>query len=255
MKLLVYGGGVTGSVCAVRLHGAGHDVSLLARGERLTALRRHGVELAEENSTAVRQVPVRIVEHPRRVRPDGSLRPRPSPQVWRPGQPQTLPCTGPVGAVAEVVWYQPFPEVPDPLPTPPSRSRYPDRRWRLSPRRRTSSADEGGAMAVSSWIERRGTRARGFALDPGRRVARGWAVRYRKFRSSRGTRRRPRFPLPGLLLIGGPQCEAYGTPALVAYDGVLVAAWQGKPQPLPRVLLGLQRNKVEPVRGRAIGGG
>jgi hypothetical protein len=51
-------------VCAVRLHEAGHDVSLLARGERLTALRRHGVELAEENSTAVRQVPVRIVEHP-----------------------------------------------------------------------------------------------------------------------------------------------------------------------------------------------
>jgi 2-dehydropantoate 2-reductase len=64
MKLLVYGAGVTGSVCAVRLHEAGHDVSLLARGERLAALRRHGVQLAEENSPAVRQVPVRIVEHP-----------------------------------------------------------------------------------------------------------------------------------------------------------------------------------------------
>ncbi|MEW1722570.1 2-dehydropantoate 2-reductase N-terminal domain-containing protein [Streptomyces sp. NPDC093109] len=64
MKLLVYGAGVTGSQFSARLHEAGHDVSLLARGERLAALRRHGVRLAEEDSPAVRQVPVPIVEHP-----------------------------------------------------------------------------------------------------------------------------------------------------------------------------------------------
>jgi 2-dehydropantoate 2-reductase len=64
MKLLVYGAGVTGSLFSVRLHEAGHDVSLLARGERLAALRRHGVQLAEGKSPAVRRVPVPVVEHP-----------------------------------------------------------------------------------------------------------------------------------------------------------------------------------------------
>jgi 2-dehydropantoate 2-reductase len=64
MKLLVYGAGVTGSVFAAQLHEAGHDVSLLARGERLAALRRYGVRLAEEDSPAVRRVPVPVVEHP-----------------------------------------------------------------------------------------------------------------------------------------------------------------------------------------------
>jgi len=50
VKLLVYGAGVTGSLFSARLHEAGHDVSLLARGERLAALRRHGVQLAEGDS-------------------------------------------------------------------------------------------------------------------------------------------------------------------------------------------------------------
>lgn len=64
MKLLVYGAGVTGTLFAARLHEAGHDVSLLARGERLAALRRHGVQLAEEPSPDVRQIPVPVVDHP-----------------------------------------------------------------------------------------------------------------------------------------------------------------------------------------------
>jgi 2-dehydropantoate 2-reductase len=64
MKLLVYGAGVCGSLLAVRLHEAGHDVSLLARGERLAALRRHGVQLAEGDSPAVRRVPVPVVDRP-----------------------------------------------------------------------------------------------------------------------------------------------------------------------------------------------
>jgi 2-dehydropantoate 2-reductase len=66
MKLLVYGAGVTGSLFSARLHEAGHDVSLLARGERLAALRRHGVQLAEGDSPAVRRVPVPVVERPAR---------------------------------------------------------------------------------------------------------------------------------------------------------------------------------------------
>ncbi|MFF3503308.1 ketopantoate reductase family protein [Streptomyces sp. NPDC003247] len=64
MKLLVYGAGVLGSLFAARLHEAGHDVALLARGKRLAALRRHGVQLAEADSPAIRRVPVPVVEHP-----------------------------------------------------------------------------------------------------------------------------------------------------------------------------------------------
>lgn len=64
MKLLVYGAGVLGSSFAVQMHEAGHDVSLLARGERLTALRRHGVQLAEQGSRTVRRVQIKIVENP-----------------------------------------------------------------------------------------------------------------------------------------------------------------------------------------------
>ena len=64
MKLLVIGAGVCGSLLSARLHQAGHDVSLLARGERLAVLRRHGVQLAEGDSPDVRQVPVPVVEHP-----------------------------------------------------------------------------------------------------------------------------------------------------------------------------------------------
>jgi 2-dehydropantoate 2-reductase len=58
----VYGAGVTGSMLSVRLHEAGHDVSLLARGKRLMALREHGVQLAEGDGLAVRQVQVPVVE-------------------------------------------------------------------------------------------------------------------------------------------------------------------------------------------------
>jgi 2-dehydropantoate 2-reductase len=64
MKLLVYGAGVTGSLFSARMYGARHDVSLLARGERLAALRQHGVQLAEEDSPLVTQVPVPVVERP-----------------------------------------------------------------------------------------------------------------------------------------------------------------------------------------------
>ncbi|MBM2620455.1 ketopantoate reductase family protein [Actinoplanes sp. LDG1-06] len=64
MKLLVYGAGVCGSLFAARLHEAGHDVSLLARGQRLAALREHGVRLVEGDSAVVRRVPVPVVERP-----------------------------------------------------------------------------------------------------------------------------------------------------------------------------------------------
>ncbi|GAB1818718.1 ketopantoate reductase family protein [Herbidospora sp. RD11066] len=64
MKILVYGAGVVGSLLAARLHEAGHDVALLARGDRLTSLRQHGVQLAEANSRDITRIPVPVVDHP-----------------------------------------------------------------------------------------------------------------------------------------------------------------------------------------------
>ncbi len=43
MKILIYGAGPLGSIFAVKLHQGGHDVSILARGQRLADLREHGV--------------------------------------------------------------------------------------------------------------------------------------------------------------------------------------------------------------------
>jgi 2-dehydropantoate 2-reductase len=64
-RILVYGAGVLGTLYAARLHDAGNDVELVARGTRLAALREHGVRLAEGESGDIRSVPVTVVEHPR----------------------------------------------------------------------------------------------------------------------------------------------------------------------------------------------
>ncbi|CAN5151949.1 hypothetical protein BH11ACT4_BH11ACT4_06470 [soil metagenome] len=64
MRILVYGAGVLGSINAARLFQAGHDVSLVARGARLAALRANGVMLAEGDSPVVEAVAVPIVEGP-----------------------------------------------------------------------------------------------------------------------------------------------------------------------------------------------
>lgn len=45
MKILIYGAGVLGSLCAFWLHKAGHEVRLLGRGERLVDLRQNGIRL------------------------------------------------------------------------------------------------------------------------------------------------------------------------------------------------------------------
>lgn len=45
MKILIYGAGVIGTIYAVRLRCPEHEVSVLARGERLADLRQHGLIL------------------------------------------------------------------------------------------------------------------------------------------------------------------------------------------------------------------
>jgi 2-dehydropantoate 2-reductase len=52
MRILVIGAGVIGSFNAARLHGAGHEVALLARGRRLAQVRERGVELEDALSGA-----------------------------------------------------------------------------------------------------------------------------------------------------------------------------------------------------------
>ena len=47
MRILVYGAGPLGSLFAARLQQGGHDVSILARGQRLAHLRQHGIVLRD----------------------------------------------------------------------------------------------------------------------------------------------------------------------------------------------------------------
>ncbi len=61
MKVLVYGAGPLGSLFAARLQEGGHDVSLLARGQRLADLRKFGVVLVDT------QTEKETVAHPRLV--------------------------------------------------------------------------------------------------------------------------------------------------------------------------------------------
>jgi len=60
MKVLVYGAGPLGSLFAARLQQGGHDVSILARGQRLADLREHGIVLQDVQTKArsVTRVPV-----------------------------------------------------------------------------------------------------------------------------------------------------------------------------------------------------
>jgi len=47
MNILVYGAGILGSLYAARFQGRGHNVSLLARGQRLQDIREHGIVLKD----------------------------------------------------------------------------------------------------------------------------------------------------------------------------------------------------------------
>ena len=60
--MLVYGAGPLGSLFAGRLHQAGHEVSLLARGQRLADLHEHGLVLVDTQTGERTVSPVQIVE-------------------------------------------------------------------------------------------------------------------------------------------------------------------------------------------------
>ena len=53
MKVCVVGAGAIGGYLAVRLAHAGHDVSAIARGPHLAAIRSHGLTLVEAEQELV----------------------------------------------------------------------------------------------------------------------------------------------------------------------------------------------------------
>lgn len=63
MDILVYGAGVIGSVYGARLQEAGHNVTLLARGQRVASLRTHGIQLEDALTGRRTTTPVAVVEH------------------------------------------------------------------------------------------------------------------------------------------------------------------------------------------------
>jgi len=62
MKFLFFGAGVLGSLYAAKLHEAGIDVTLVARGSRYDALEEHGVVLEEFKTKEQTSTKVRVVD-------------------------------------------------------------------------------------------------------------------------------------------------------------------------------------------------
>lgn len=56
MKICIYGAGAIGGWMGVRLAQTGHEISVVARGATLAALREHGLQLVENGKTATVQV-------------------------------------------------------------------------------------------------------------------------------------------------------------------------------------------------------
>ena len=61
-RILVIGAGVLGSLLAARLQDGGHDVSVLARGQRLRDLREHGIALEDDEGRGRTTTHVNVVE-------------------------------------------------------------------------------------------------------------------------------------------------------------------------------------------------
>lgn len=61
MRILVVGAGAIGSLFAGKLAGSGKDVTILARGDRLEAVRKNGLHLRESTSSTVERFPVKTI--------------------------------------------------------------------------------------------------------------------------------------------------------------------------------------------------
>ena len=57
MKIAIFGAGAIGGYLAVKLHQAGAEVSVIARGPHLAAMREHGLTLKSEGQTVTVRLP------------------------------------------------------------------------------------------------------------------------------------------------------------------------------------------------------
>jgi 2-dehydropantoate 2-reductase len=69
VRFVVFGAGAIGGVVGARLHQAGHDVTLIARGAHHDAIRRRGLTIEDPDATAVLEIDV--ADAPRAVRWSG----------------------------------------------------------------------------------------------------------------------------------------------------------------------------------------
>jgi len=63
MKILIFGSGVQGTLFGLRLARSGHDVTLVARGERAAELRALGAVVKNATSGHVDSLPLPVIEH------------------------------------------------------------------------------------------------------------------------------------------------------------------------------------------------
>jgi 2-dehydropantoate 2-reductase len=62
MRILIYGAGPLGSLFAARLHAGGHQVAILARGQRLADILQHGIVIQDVITDHVESYPVPVVD-------------------------------------------------------------------------------------------------------------------------------------------------------------------------------------------------
>jgi len=62
MRILVFGAGPLGSLLAARLHQGGQDVTLLARGQRLSDLKRYGICLKNWTTKEEESIQIKLIE-------------------------------------------------------------------------------------------------------------------------------------------------------------------------------------------------
>ncbi|MCZ6605726.1 MAG: NAD(P)-binding domain-containing protein, partial [Alphaproteobacteria bacterium] len=112
MKIAIYGAGAIGGLLGAKLAHAGSDVTLIARGPHLAAMRENGLKLITEGDDGTRQ---EIVTHPKCTddpqqagRQDYvivTLKAHSVPAVARPMQAMMGPETAVVTAINGVPWW------------------------------------------------------------------------------------------------------------------------------------------------------
>ena len=107
MKITVFGAGAIGGFMGAKLALAGHDVTLVARGPHLQAMRERGLELRSEGKTQV--VRPRCTDDPREIGPQDyvilSVKAHALPGIADAVQPLLGPKTTLVPAVNGVPWW------------------------------------------------------------------------------------------------------------------------------------------------------